>query len=115
MGLSRSVNPSGGSPLTSKAAKVTAGSTGAQYSLRASIKGPVTWTKVSGNANLTVSGSSIVLAAGIADGASQSIVVRGANGTTAVEFQVTLTGLAPPVPPAMFLRAAFFTTPFFGS
>jgi len=92
MGTSRSVNGSGGAPIGSKAATIVQGVIGAAYPLRASVKGPVAWSKVSGHSNLSVAAGAIVLAAPIAAGASQSIVVRGSNGTTAAEFQVTLTG-----------------------
>lgn len=94
MGLSRSINPTGGASIGNKAAMVPPTSTGLLYLLRSPIKPPVTWSKVSGHANLSISGSSIALAQAIASGATQSIVVRAANGTTAVEYQVTLTGAA---------------------
>jgi len=114
MGMSGSLNPSGGAPIGSKTATVSVGASGALYSLRAPLKGMVTWTKVSGHANLSVSGSKIALAAAIASGTSQTIIVRGSNGSSAVEFQVTIKspsgGLAPAPESALPKWAAALTS-----
>lgn len=107
MGLSGSINPSVGVAIGGKAATVQTGMSGALYALNAPLKGAITWTKVSGDANLSISGGKIVLAAGMAADAAQTIVVRAANGTTAVEFQVTLAAVgAAPMPVRALQRLA---------
>ena len=87
-----------GANVSNKAAKVLPTQTGASCQLRAPLKSPVTWTKLSGHSNLTVVGAYISLAAGIPLGESQSIVVRAVSGNTAVEFEITLTGSFGPIP-----------------
>ncbi len=103
MGFSRSINPRSGS-VGAKTASVQAGQSGSIFQLRAPLKAPVVWSKVSGHANLSVAGSAIAVAAALAAGASQSIVVRGANGSSAVEFQVTVAG-----PPVSISRAVIIS------
>lgn len=108
MGMSNSINPSGGVAIGGKTATISSGASGALYALGAPLRGLITWTKVSGHANLSVSGSKIGLAAAIASGTSQTIVVRGSNGSSAVEFAVTLkspSGGVAPVPVAAIYGA----------
>jgi len=99
MGLSLGLGlgSQGGAPATVQdvTANALANYIGSVYTLTtAFVTPPITWSKVSGDANLSVVNGLIVTTAGIALAASQSIIVRAqdATNTYAVEFQVTLTG-----------------------
>jgi len=92
-GLTGFQSGGGGGTVTDLSATISSTATGAVYALSTNaLVGTPTWTKKSGNANLTVVSGSISVASGISDGTSQSIIVRGVVGNDAVEFQVTLTG-----------------------
>jgi len=91
----------GGGKATDIAANVSPTATGPIYTLTTrALSGTPTWSKVSGNANLTVSSGAISATAALTAGVSQAAIVRAVAGNTAVEFQVTLTGYAAPLAPA---------------
>ena len=90
----RSSGNGGGGSIAAKSAIIAAGVSGIAYPLRGPLKAPVTWSKVSGHANLSVSGSAVALSAGIDIGVAQTVIVRGVSGAAAVEFEVTVTGAA---------------------
>jgi hypothetical protein len=72
-------------------ATVASDVSGAIYTLRTlALTGNVTWAKVSGDDNLTVSSGAIVAANGLEIGDTQSLIVRGVSGNQAVEFEITL-------------------------
>lgn len=74
-----------------RAASVLSGTSGALYPIKLPSLPGATWSKVSGDANLSVSSAGVVSAiSGLSGGASQTILVRGTVGNRAVEFQVTL-------------------------
>jgi Predicted xylanase/chitin deacetylase len=105
MGLSTGINASSsGSAPVNRDATIAGGVTGSVVPLKRALGTGSTFAKASGHSNLSISGSSIALAAAIAADAVQSIVVREADATRAVEYQVRLTG-APAIPAPVAVRS----------
>lgn len=102
-------NRPGGSSLRPKLVFVATTFTGVATTLRTSIKGTLTYSKVSGSAALTVNSGTGALTLGstLANGASASAVIRVQNTIgDAVEIEVTVTGQAAapapgPTPPVL--------------
>lgn len=77
-----------------------AGISGNIYTLSHRLGPTSTFSKVSGNANLTVSGGSVNAASIIPNGQTQTIVIREVFGTLAQEYAIVFTGTGATIPQA---------------
>ncbi|MPT48240.1 MAG: hypothetical protein E2598_07430 [Sphingobium sp.] len=115
MAFSSTINREGGGRVGSKAATISDTATGPVYTLTGALASPISWSKISGHANITVALSGAVsVTAALAAGVSQSAIVRGVSGTSAVEFQITLTGRAAPALPVNTVLPSITGTPVVG-
>lgn len=85
----------GGGRIKTASQMVSSTAIGAVLQIRWPLEPPVVASKLSGHANLSVVDGAIHAAQAIADGQSQSIIVRGESGPNAVERQYTLMGAVP--------------------
>jgi hypothetical protein len=107
------LRPRGGAVAKSASSPVTAG---VVYTITRLLGGTSARALLAGtDANLSLSGASIVAAAAIAAGASQVAVVREANGQLAVEYPVTLTGAVATAPPPPSMNLAGYSIAFMRS
>ncbi len=86
----------GGGAVALSPASISSTATGAVSQLTSSLSGTVTYSKVSGSGNISVSTSGVVSAAAALGTGTNAFVVRAVNGSgDAVEKGFVLTGVAP--------------------
>lgn len=110
MPMSKSINGQGGSLRSVTRSMIVGAVTGVLTTARAQLKGPVTWTKVGGNANLSVDSSGAISAsAAIAAGASQTINLTATGADGCVQpWAMTFVGAAAPAPPVQLWGGVTF-------
>jgi hypothetical protein len=72
---------------------VSTTTTGVVYTFTAPIAAPLTWSKISGDANITIDTTGLVsIGTPIADDVTQTAVVRAQGENSALEFSISITG-----------------------